>query len=167
VWQPDPTTRPIAENRGGLPDEHLSLADAGPLLLVSRASLTQLDRWIAEEAGLPDVASLDPRDVSGGAAAHPEPLNVVRFRPNVVIDGNEPFAEDGWSSVRIGEVTFRKTMICDRCVMPTIDPDTLAGGKEPTRTLARHRRWDGKTWFGIRLVPLGPGTIAVGDAVAV
>jgi uncharacterized protein len=167
VWQPDPTSRPIAENRGGLPGEHLSLADAGPLLLVSRASLTQLDRWIAEEAALPDVAGLNPRDVSGGVAAHPEPLNVVRFRPNVVIDGDEPFAEDGWSSVRIGEVAFRKTMICDRCVMPTIDPDTLAGGKEPTRTLARHRRWDRKTWFGIRLVPLGPGTLNVGDAVEV
>jgi uncharacterized protein len=167
VWQPDPTSRPIAENRGGLPGEHLSLADAGPLLLVSLASLTQLDRWIAEEAELPDAAGLNPRDVSGGLAAHPEPLNVVRFRPNVVIDGDEPFAEDGWSSVRIGEVAFRKTMICDRCVMPTIDPDTLAGGKEPTRTLARHRRWDRKTWFGIRLVPLGPGTLNVGDAVEV
>ena len=167
VWQPDPTTRPIAENRGGLPGEHLSLADAGPLLLVSRASLTQLDRWIAEEADRPEVAGLDPRRISENAAssAHPEPLDVVRFRPNVVIDGDEPFAEDGWSTVRIGDVSFRKTMICDRCVMPTIDPDTLAGGKEPTRTLARHRRWDRKTWFGIRLVPLGTGTLTVGDAV--
>jgi uncharacterized protein len=165
VWQPDPTSRPIAENRGGLPGEHLSLADAGPLLLVSEASLAQLDRWIAEEASLPDVAGLNPRDVSGGSAAHPEPLNVVRFRPNVVIDGNEPFTEDDWSRVRIGEITFRKTMICDRCVMPTIDPDTLAGGKEPTRTLARHRHWDRKTWFGIRLVPLGTGRLRVGDAV--
>jgi uncharacterized protein YcbX len=167
VWQPDPTTRPIAENRGGLPGEHLSLADAGPLLLVSRASLTQLDRWIAEEADRPDVAGLDPRQTSENApsSAHPEPLDVVRFRPNVVIDGDEPFAEDGWSTVRIGDVTFRKTMICDRCVMPTIDPDTLVGGKEPTRTLARHRHWDRKTWFGIRLVPLGTGTLTVGDAV--
>ncbi|MEO7006391.1 MAG: MOSC N-terminal beta barrel domain-containing protein [Terrimesophilobacter sp.] len=153
VWQPNPTTRPIAENRGGLTGEYLSLADAGPLLLVSLASLAQLDRWIVEGADRPD--------------AHPDPLNVVRFRPNVVIDGGEPFAEDGWSSVRIGGVNFRKTMICDRCVMPTIDPDTLAGGKEPTRTLARHRRWDRKTWFGIRLVPLGAGTIAEGDAVDV
>ncbi|GAB3042634.1 MOSC domain-containing protein [Parafrigoribacterium mesophilum] len=165
VWQPDPTTRPIAENRGGLPGEHLSLADAGPLLLVSEASLTQLDRWIAAEADVPDVADLDPRHVSGGGNAHPEPLNVVRFRPNVVVDGGEPFEEDRWFTVRIGEVTFRKTMICDRCVMPTIDPVTLAGGKEPTRTLARHRHWDRKTWFGIRLAPLGTGTLSVGDAV--
>ena len=165
VWQPDPTTRPIAESRGGRPGEHLSLADAGPLLLVSRASLRQLDRWIAEEASRPDAAALNPHIVRGDAAAHPEALNVVRFRPNVVIDGDEPFAEDGWPTVRIGEVSFRKTMICDRCVMPTIDPDTLAGGKEPTRTLARRRRWDRKTWFGIRLVPLGTGTLTVGDAV--
>jgi uncharacterized protein YcbX len=53
-------------------------------------------------------------------------------------------------------------MVCDRCVMTTIDPITLASGKEPIRTLARHRRWDGKTWFGTRLVPLGTATICVG-----
>jgi len=165
VWQPDPRTRPIAANRGGLPGEHLSLADAGPLLLVSEASLSQLDRWIAAEAEVPDVAGLDPRHVSGGDNPHPQPLNVVRFRPNVVVDGDVPFAEDHWSTVRVGEVIFRTTMICDRCVMPTIDPVTLAGGKEPTRALARHRHWDRKTWFGIRIAPLGTGTITVGDAV--
>lgn len=56
-------------------------------------------------------------------------------------------------------------MVCDRCVMTTIDPITLVGGKEPIRTLARHRRWDHKTWFGIRLVPLDIGTISIGDEV--
>jgi uncharacterized protein YcbX len=167
VWQPDPSTRPITDDSGGLPGDHLSLADAGPLLLVSSASLTQLDRWIAEEADRRDAAGLTPRQIgrTTPTSAHPEPLNVVRFRPNVVVDGDEPFAEDGWSSVRIGAVTFRKTMICDRCVLPTIDPDTLAGGKEPTRTLARHRHWDRKTWFGIRLAPLGTGTLRIGDGV--
>ena len=56
-------------------------------------------------------------------------------------------------------------MLCDRCVMTTIDPVTLAGGKEPIRTLARHRRWAGKTWFGIRLAPRSTGVISVGDQV--
>jgi len=60
---------------------------------------------------------------------------------------------------------FHNTMVCDRCVMTTIDPITLVGGKEPIRTLARHRRWDRKTWFGTRLVPLGTGTISVSDAI--
>ena len=92
-------------------------------------------------------------------------MDVVRFRPNVVIDGEEPFAEDAWPTVRIGNLKFRTTMVCDRCVMTTIDPITLAGGKEPIRTLARYRRWDRKTWFGTRLVPLVTGTISLGDAV--
>ena len=83
----------------------------------------------------------------------------------VVIDGEEPFAEDEWPTVRIGGVDFRTAETCDRCVMATFDPETLAGGKEPIRTLARHRRWDGKTWFGTRLVPLGSGDISLGDEV--
>ena len=79
--------------------------------------------------------------------------------------GAEPFAEDGWGTLRIGEVRFRTAEVCDRCVMTTIDPETIVAGKEPIRTLARHRAWDGKTWFGTRLVPLDEGRIAIGDEV--
>ena len=50
-------------------------------------------------------------------------------------------------------VTFRKAKVVDRCVMTTISPVDLATGKEPIRTLARHRGWDRKTWFAIQLVP--------------
>jgi uncharacterized protein YcbX len=49
--------------------------------------------------------------------------------------------------------------------MTTIDPDTLATGKEPTRTLARHRLVGGKTMFAVHLVPETPGRISVGDEV--
>jgi uncharacterized protein YcbX len=164
IWQDDPTARTLAEDKGGIRGEHLSLADAGPLLLASEASMAQLNAWIQPDAELPDVPDLDPADLSTGTGAS-QALDIVRFRPNVVIDGEEPFAEDAWPTVRIGNLKFRTTMVCDRCVMTTIDPITLASGKEPIRTLARHRRWDGKTWFGTRLVPLGTGTICVGDAV--
>ena len=73
-------------------------------------------------------------------------------------------------SMSSGGVRFRVSGVCDRCVMTTIDPVSLARGKEPIRTLAKHRRWDGKTWFGIWLVPdldasAGADTIAVGDPV--
>lgn len=155
VWQEDPTARTVAEPMGGMPGDHLSLADAGPVLLTSQASLERLNDWIEESAGWQDAVEQD----------RPGRLTMQRFRPNVVIDGGAPFEEDGWPTVRIGDVDFRTTMVCDRCVMTTIDPVTLAGGKEPIRTLARHRRWDGRTWFGIRLVPLTPGEISIGDAV--
>jgi len=176
VWQQDPTMRTVDPEHGGKPGEHLSLADAGPLLLTSEGSLAQLNAWVAAEADQPDVAGIDPGDLSASAdeardaphqgAAGSTPLAMLRFRPNVVIDGEQPFAEDDWHLVRLGDLDFRRSMVCDRCVMTTVDPVTLGGGKEPIRTLARHRRWDGKTWFGIRLVPLGHGTIRVGDRVS-
>lgn len=167
VWQDDPTVRSISPERGGMPGESLSLADAAPLLLTSEASMAQLNSWISADAGLADPPGIDPAEISDPTASSNgfQPLSILRFRPNVVIDGESPFAEDAWEFVRIGDVTFRKTMICDRCVMTTLDPVTVAGGKEPIRTLARHRRWERKTWFGVRLVPVGVGTIHLDDEV--
>ena len=166
VWQEDPASRPVSGAHGGQPGDLLSMADTGPLLLASQASMARLNEWVAQEAGSPDPTDLNPEDLSDPAAPHvAEPLDILRFRPNVVVDGEEPFAEDAWDTVRIGDVDLRRTELCDRCVMTTIDPVTLAGGKEPIRTLARHRRWDGNTWFGVRLLPLGGGTLRVGDEV--
>ena len=57
---------------------------------------------------------------------------------------------------------------CDRCVMTTLDPQSAERGKEPIATLARHRRFDGRTWFGVNLVPdTEVGGIGVGDEVEV
>jgi uncharacterized protein len=142
-WLDDPRRRTVSEAHGGRPGDVLSLADAAPLLLITTASLRQLDAWAEDR------------------------FVVTRFRPNVVVDGPDdlPFAEDTWSSLRIGDVEFRFAEHCDRCVMTTIDPETQLGGKEPLRTLAKHRQWSHKTWFGIRIVPLSIGTIRVGDPV--
>ena len=176
VWQEDPTLRHISEAHGGKPGDSLTFADDGPLLLVTESSMQQLNDWIAADTDQPDVPDIDPTDLSDdpgvGATDNPKTLDIVRFRPNLIIDGDTPFAEDHWTTVRIGDVEFRRTMLCDRCVMTTIEPTTLAGGKEPIRTLARHRRWDGKTWFGIRLAPVdlsadSRATISVGDPVQV
>lgn len=157
VWQDDATRRPIRPELGGLDGDRNSLADAAPLHLTSESSLARLNDWLLETAL---AGAEEPRD----------PLAHDRFRPNVVVAGGEPFVEDSWSCVRIGAVEFRTTMVCDRCVMTTIDRDDLHSGKEPIRTLARHRRWDGATWFGIRLTPVLPvgadATLRVGDAVA-
>ena len=151
-WLDDPHRRLVSPQHGGLDGDPLSLADAGPLLLTSETSLRQLNEWMAES---PEHA---------GQA--PDPAVMGRFRPNVVVQGvGRPFAEDGWTRVRIGDVTFRQAEQCDRCMMTMIDPDTLAQGKEPLRSLARHRRRDGKVWFGIRLIPESIGQIKVGDGI--
>lgn len=145
VWQADPGGRPISLKHGGKDHEPMNLADAGPLLLTSSTSLAQLNNWIDGD-----------------------PIGMQRFRPNVVIDGiEEAFAEDRWREFRIGDVSYRFGEQCDRCMVPTIDPDTLIHGKEPIRTLAKYRKWDGKTWFGIRIIPLATGTLSIGDGVCV
>ncbi len=162
VWLDDPRRRPMSPNHGGEDGDPLTFADAGPLLLTSTASLRQLDAWMADEA-----------ERRGEPA--PDRLDMVRFRPNVVVGGAvdgvdgalAPFEEDTWRSIRIGGVTYRFAEHCDRCVMTTLDPATMLGGKEPLRTLARHRRWDRKTWFGVRLIPTSVGRLTVGDEVEV
>ena len=141
-------------DHGGRPGDVLNLADAGPLLLASTASLRRLDDWIAEGA------------VERGEEP-PAPLPMERFRPTVVVDGAEPpFAEDELAprADRRGLVPLRRALRPLRA-----DDDRHArrstGGKEPLRTLARHRQWDHKTWFGVRLVPETTGVVRVGDPV--
>jgi uncharacterized protein YcbX len=93
---------------------------------------------------------------------------MTRFRPNVVVDGTEPWVEDGWRRIRIGAAVFRVVKGCDRCVMTMTDPHTAQKTKEPIATLARHRKWDGEVWFGMNIIPDAPGVeIALGDDVEV
>ncbi len=149
----DPTARPTDPDFGD-PDDRVSFADGYPLLLTTEESLVALDDAITER-------HLDDPEAPG-------PLPMTRFRPNVVVAGAAAWEEDDWRRVRIGEVVFRAVKGCARCVMTTLDPETAARGKEPIATLARIRRWDGGTWFGINLVPDTPGaTISVGDQVEV
>ena len=143
VWLDDPTRR-ASDPRYTEPGDRVSLADGYPLLLASETSLADL--------GI-------------------EGVSMTRFRPNLVVRGAAAWAEDDWRRIRIGETTFRSVKGCARCVLTTVDPETAARGKEPIATLARVRRWDGKTWFGVNLVPEtlpAPGqTIGVGDEVEV
>ena len=152
VYLDDPTRRrpnPAYSREG----DRVSFADGFPLLLTGEGSLRELNDLIG-----------------GGPLAAEGPLPMRRFRPNVVVAGADPWAEDRWRLVRIGDVVFRAVKGCDRCVLTTIDPDTAVKGKEPIATLTRCRRWDGKVWFGVNLIPDSPSvaaTIRVGDPVQV
>jgi uncharacterized protein len=152
VYLDDPTRR-RTDPAYSLDGDRVSFADAYPLLLTAEGSLGELNERIAD-----------------GPLAAEGPLPMRRFRPNVVVTGAAPWAEDGWRLVRIGDVVFRAVKGCDRCVLTTIDPDTGAKGKEPIATLSRCRRRDGKVWFGINLIPDAPSrgaVIRVGDHVQV
>ncbi|WP_030685928.1 MOSC domain-containing protein [Streptomyces globisporus] len=133
-----------------LPGETVSFADGYPLLVTTTASLDALNSLIAQ-----------------GDHADEGPLPMNRFRPNLVIEGTAPWAEDDWKRLAVGEVTFRVARPCGRCVVTTTDQFTAERGKEPLRTLARHRTGDGRVLFGQNLVPEHTGTVRVGDAVKI
>jgi uncharacterized protein len=152
VYLDDPTRRPT-NPKYSLGGDRVSFADGYPLLLTSEESLSELNGWIAT-----------------GKKAAEGPVPMRRFRPSVVVSGAPAWAEDGWRRLRIGPVTFRSVKGCDRCVLTTVDPDTAAKGHEPLFALARHRRWDGKVWFGVNLIPDDAGPSAVirpGDPVEI
>jgi len=154
VWCDDPTRRSLQPGHSE-PGDHAAFPDAFPVTVATTASLRRLNDWIAERA------------VERGEEP-PAPLPIERFRPNLVVDGAEPFAEDDWQSLTVGDVTFRRGKPVARCWMTTIHPETLETAPEPIRTLARHRRSaDGTTLFAVHLVPVSTGTVRVGDPVSV
>lgn len=142
----DPAVRRPVDPDFASPGDTVSLADGFPLLITTTASLASLNSLIAE---------------GDRAAEGPLPMN--RFRPNVVVAGTEAWAEDDWQRVRIGEVVFRVPKPCARCVVTTTDQGTGERGKEPLRTLGKHRNFGTKLLFGQNLIPEGSGTLRVGD----
>jgi uncharacterized protein YcbX len=146
----DPATRRPIDSQYALPGQTVHLGDAYPLLVTTLASLDALNSLIAQ-----------------GDHADEGPLPMTRFRPNVVVDGTAPWAEDDWQRIALGEVTFRVARPCGRCVITTTDQRTAERGKEPLRTLARHRRVGDKVVFGQYLVPERTGVIQAGDTVSV
>ncbi|MEE1755315.1 MOSC domain-containing protein [Streptomyces sp. SP18CS02] len=146
----DPAHRRPIDPDHALPGETVNFADGYPLLVATTASLDALNSLIAQ-----------------GDHADEGPLPMDRFRPTVVVDGTAPWAEDGWKRLAIGDVTFRVAKPCGRCVVTTTDQLTAERGKEPLRTLARHRLIGKKMVFGQNLVPEGTGTLRVGDPVEI
>jgi uncharacterized protein len=140
VYMPDTATRAVNPKRAR-PGDLVSFADAYPLLAISEASLGDLNTRLAA------------------------PVEMRRFRPNLVLSECQPFAEDRLTTFSIGDVSFRAAKRCERCTVTTIDPDSAERGKEPLRTLAQYRQEDGKVWFGMNLIHDGPGELRVGDAL--
>lgn len=147
----------------------VSFADGYPLLLTTEASLEELNR---------KIEVFEDKD-----HGHRKAVPMNRFRPSVVVKGSEPFAEDKWARIKIGETVFRVVKPCGRCVITTTDQEKgEVAGKEPLRTLASFRKaidvrptgyemyghGPNSLLFGENLIPENPGgVISVGDKVKV
>ncbi len=94
-----------------------------------------------------------------------QPIDLRRFRPNLHVElpGAAPWAEHSWEGRRllVGDTELELLHPCERCVIPTRDPDTQERWAELLRWLhAEHG-----TCFGINARATAPATIQVGDAV--
>jgi uncharacterized protein YcbX len=135
--------RPVSSG-GGRPGDRVSFADGYPCLLISTASLDDLNARLAAR------------------------LPVDRFRPNLVVNGVRAFAEDTWRKIRIGGAEFRFAGLCPRCSVTTVDQQSgQVRSAEPLQTLGSYRRTPEGVMFGVNLVPTATGPIAVGDQVII
>jgi uncharacterized protein len=140
VHMPDRVFRP-ADPAYAPSGVRVSFADAFPFLLISEESLEALNRRL------------------------PQALPMNRFRPNLIVAGAKPYAEDEWTSIVMGEIGMRVVKPCGRCVVTTTDQTTGERGKEPLRTLATYRKRDGEVMFGQNVVHQQPGYLRIGDPI--
>ena len=80
--------------------------------------------------------------------------------------------------MKIGDVVFRHSQVCDRCVFTTVDPDLgdKNAGSEPLKTLRKFRcaefaaekqQFGSSPFFGVNMAVEVPGQIMVGNKVFV
>ncbi len=146
AYMDSPSTARRVDPDFGAAADRVSFADSFPLLLINKASLDDLNARLAH------------------------PVDLTRFRANVVVDDAPAWAEDHWQDVTLGGVRFRAAKACSRCAVITIDQErgTKASDHEPLRTLAKFRRnTQGETIFGQYIIPDDRGHIEVGDVVTI
>jgi uncharacterized protein YcbX len=144
VYMPEDSRRLSNEKYSG-EGKLVGFADGYAYLVTGEASLSDLNGRLA-------------------AKGHPA-LPMSRFRPNLVVSGSAPYAEDGWQEIRVGEAVLRGVKPCGRCQVTTTDQTTgEVRGPEPLATLSSYR--DSKefgTMFGMNLVTVKTGMVRVGD----
>jgi uncharacterized protein len=138
VHMPDQTQRRV-DGRYSHNKEITSFSDGYPFLVIGQSSLDDLNNRVAEK------------------------LPINRFRPNIVFTGGKPYEEDTLVHFTINDIHFYGVKLCSRCVITTINQDTIKKSKEPLRTLSKYRMKNNKIYFGQNLLHQGEGFITVGD----
>ncbi|WP_122206941.1 MOSC domain-containing protein [Pseudomonas viridiflava] len=144
VYMPVERARWLPGGYGSV-DHRINFADGFPLLLIGQGSLDDLSARLGKS------------------------VEMLRFRPNLVIEGAGAFAEDTWKRIRIGDLQFELLKPCARCILTTIDPATgeRSPDREPFATLKTYREVEGDVMFGQNMVNVGPGELEVGMDVEV
>jgi len=128
----------------------IAFADGYPLLLISQASLDDLNKKMSGQS--------------------PQKISMAQFRPNLVVNSCNAFAEDTWQHIRIGEVEFEVSKPCSRCIFTTVNPKSAEQHpkQEPLKTLTTYRQvTSGDVMFGQNLIALNKGSIKQGDEILV
>lgn len=142
VYMPDDSPRQV-DPKYVSKSMNTSLSDGYPFLLANTTSL---------------------KDVSQKSGIKPE---MERFRPNLVVETQEPFEEDAWKSIVIGNISFRLVKPCARCIMVTIDQNTGKAGKEPLKSMSAYRKVNNKILFGQNAIAETYGNISVGEELKI
>lgn len=128
------------------PHDKVAYPDFAPYLLTTEASLADLNSRLTNQ------------------------VPMENFRPNIVVDASNAYAEDGWDELYVGDMRFRNLKLCGRCVMTTVDQKK--GIKDPTReplkTLTKYRQLPSmpeEIIFGINLFADFDGKVSVGQSV--
>lgn len=145
VCMPDDVTRAVDPVYASETDQ-TGFSDGFPFLLLGQASIDDLNHRVN-----------DPES----------PMEVRRFRPNLVISETTAYAEDNWKQIQIGDIRFRVVKPCSRCKITTLDPDTAEKGVEPLKTLSTYRREGNQVYFGQNLIHDSTGSLSTGDEVQV
>jgi uncharacterized protein len=122
-FNPDVQRLASAEWTGGI-EARTAFADGFPLLVLSTASLAELNRRLA--------------------AAGNDAVTMQRFRPNIVIDGiDDAHGEDFIDTLSIdsvdGPVVLKLVKPCSRCAIPDIDPTTAMPGHAVGDAMSAYR----------------------------
>ena len=140
VYMPETSTRQVNPE---FADAITALTDGYPYLIANESSLADLNSKL-------DV---------------PVPMN--RFRPNIVINGLDPWEEDEIASYKTDDIVFEAVKPCSRCVVVTTDQDSGVRSKEPLRTLSSFRKFGNHVNFGINAICADGGTLRTGEKVFV
>ncbi|MGB0936212.1 MAG: MOSC N-terminal beta barrel domain-containing protein [Colwellia sp.] len=155
-------------------EKSLAFADGYPLLLISKGALRDLNnRLIKDSAQEVSMAHFRPNIVVDFSSLHEETSLMQNY---LVPPGKEMnsqysrYIEDNWQHIRIGDVEFKVSKPCERCIFTTVDPTTSLKNekRQPLKALQQYRKTlSGEVIFGQNLVPLTQGEIFIGDEVSI